>query len=160
MFIDAETHRVLVIVQGASPAIGEKVMRSVSHGGDRRLRLLSGGERVGETAGADRVHLAQNLHQAANKTLKQTPGVRTCSCEPGRGGSGWYGAEESDPESPCAGESGDRGDSLLVVSGPATLTGDDREWRIRLAGLTIRQAVGRYRKQATETAVQPVTVMC
>ena len=144
VFIDAETHRVLVIVQGASQAIAEKVMRQyptvemVSR--DRGSAYSAAATALGKPQVADGFHLAQNLHQAVNETLKQTLGSDLFV----RAGAGWIrvvnGAETSTSESPSAGKGADCGDSLLVVSGPATLTADDREQRIRLAGLTTRQA--------------------
>ena len=158
VFVDAETHRVLVIVQGASQAIAEKVMRQ-----HPTVEILGSAYSAGATGlekpqVADGFHLGQNLHRAVNETLKQTPHsylfVRT--------GAGWIrvvnGAEEYAAESPSTGESADRGDSLLVVSWPATLTADDREQRIRLAGLTTRQAE-KYRQtllvlEMTESGLQ------
>ena len=152
VFIDGETHRVLVIVQGDSQAIAEKVMRQfptaemVSR--DRGSAYAAAATALGKPQVADGFHLLQNMHQGVKDTLQQTLGSHAFV----RTGSGWVRAvnkaEQAALKPPSGGEAAERGDCLPVVTGPASLTAADREQRIRLAGLTAGQA-DKYRQTLT-----------
>ncbi len=162
VFIDAETHRPLVIVQGATQAVAEKVMRRylgvemVSR--DRGSAYSAAANALGKPQVADGFHLVENLHQTVKESLQQILGsdsfVRT--------GAGWICGVNEAAESPSAEVGAGQGEDLWVVSGPATLTETDREQRIRLAGLTPHQAT-KYRQtlavlELTENGLRGVEI--
>lgn len=85
VFIDAQTHRVLVIVQGATGAIAEKVIQqypsAVMVSRDRGTAYASAATKCDKVQVADRFHLVQNMHQAIKETLFQEIGCVTFSCD-------------------------------------------------------------------------------
>ncbi len=144
VFIDGETHRVLVIVQGATKKIAEKVMKQFPSASmlsrDRGTAYAAAATKSGKIQVADGFHLVQNIHQVVKDVLYQEISHDLFVRE----GDGWIrlvnsASEESEDVS--ASDDGDR----LVVCGPATLAEDDVEQRIHLAGLATRQA-NKYRK--------------
>ena len=162
VFIDAETHRPLVIVQGATQAVAEKVMRHypavemVSR--DRGSAYSAAANALGKPQVADGFHLVQNLHQTVKESLQQILGSDSVV----RTGAGWIRGVNEATESLSVEAGADQGEDLLVVRGPATLTETDREQRIRLAGLTPHQAT-KYRQtlsvlELTESGLRGVEI--
>lgn len=145
VFIDAETHRVLVIVQGATSEIAEKVMalypsvEIVSR--DRGTAFAAAASKLGKPQVADGFHLVQNVHQA----IKDALSLELAHDLFVREGDGWItmvdsAAEKSGPDT----TEPDNSDSLLVIR-PAVLAAEDIERRIHLAGINKRQA-NKYKK--------------
>ncbi len=144
VFIDGETHRVLVIVQGATKEIAEGVMKqfpsvtTVSR--DRSTAYAGAAADLGKIQVADGFHLVQNVHQVIKDVLYQEIPHDLFIRE----GDGWVRLVNSASDGPEDAPASDD-DECLVVCGPATLSEDDVEQRIHLAGLATRQA-NRYRK--------------
>ncbi|MEW6663523.1 MAG: transposase [Bacillota bacterium] len=145
VFIDAETHRVLVIVQGASADIAQKVIQqfpsadTVSR--DRGNAYRAAATTHGKSQVADEFHLVQNIHQAVKEALSLEIGQDLFV----RKGNGWIQMVDSAQETPTPDSSHEDHDEGLVVIAPATLTEADLERRIRMAGLTHIQA-NKYKK--------------
>jgi len=143
VFLDAETHRVLVIVQGATSEIAEKVMQQypsatmVSR--DRGTAYAAAAAKCGKDQVADGFHLVQNLHQAIKEALYQEVPHDLFV----RVGEGWIRIVDSTFEQPT--EDAAAEEQSLVVIQPATLAPEDIKTRIHLAGLNTRQA-NKYRK--------------
>ena len=146
VFIDAQTHRVLAIVQGATGDKAEKVIKQypcvdiVSR--DRGSAYATAAKRCNKTQVADGFHLMQNIHKVIKDALSIEVGRDLFVRE----GNGWIRMVDSACEIPEADTSSDQDtDNCLVFIGPATLTTEDIERRIQLAGLTTRQA-NKYKK--------------
>ena len=146
VFIDAETHRVLVIVQGASGEIAEKVIEKypsvtmVSR--ERGTAYAAAAQKHGKLQVADGFHLLQNIHKAIKDALSLEFGHDLFVRE----GEGWIrmvdsASEKSIPDT-CRQDNDTQG---LVVIKPTTVTVNDIERRIHLAELNIRQA-NKYKK--------------
>ena len=144
VFIDGETHRVLIIVQGATAEITQKVIKQfpsayiVSR--DRGTAYASAAKKQDKLQVADGFHLVQNIHKAVKEALYQeVPNDLFV-----REGEGWIrmvnSASEDSIDIPVQ-----DGDNCLVFMGSATLAEDDIESRIHLAGLTEKQA-DKYKK--------------
>ena len=145
VFIDAETHRVLVIVQGSTGEVTEKVMKkfpSVEMASrDRGTAYASAATKLGIPQVADGFHLVQNIHQ----TVKDALSLEVAQDLFVREGDGWISMVDSPHEKPEPDTSEpENGDGLVVIR-PATLAAEDIERRIHLAGLTTTQA-NKYRK--------------
>lgn len=146
VFIDAETHRVLIIVQGATGEIATKIMEQYPSttilSRDRGTAYASAGTKCGKTQVADRFHLVQNMHKAIKEALGQEIAKDLFVRE----GDGWTTMVDRAYEKPALGsfEEEDHHHGLVVIQ-PATLTVEDMETRIHLAGLQTRQA-NKYRK--------------
>lgn len=144
VFIDGETHRVLVIVQGARKKIAERVMMQfpsapmVSR--DRGAAYAAAATNSGKIQVADGFHLVQNIHQVVKDVLYQEISHDLFVRE----GDGWIRLVNSASEESEDISASDDSD-CLVVYGPATLAEDDVEQRIHLAGLSARQA-NKYRR--------------
>ena len=125
VFIDGETHRFLLVVQGTTQAIAEKVMAQwptveiVSR--DRGSAYAAAHDK---TQVADPFHLVANLHEAIKDTLALTFGSDVFLPQ----GDGWERSAEA--STPATTERRPRW----------TLSPADRERRIGLARLTSRQA--------------------
>lgn len=145
VFIDGETHRVLVIVQGATAEIAEKIIQQyptvdiVSR--DRGTAYSAASNNCNKKQVADGFHLVQNIH----KTVKDALSLEMAHDLFVREGDGWIRmvdspCEETDPDTDC-------NDALkgLAVIKPETISADDLARRILLAGLTPKQAE-KYRK--------------
>jgi DNA-binding NarL/FixJ family response regulator len=145
VFIDAETHRVLVIVQGATGEITEKVIQhypsAVMVSRDRGTAYAAAAKKSGKTQVADRFHLVQNIHQ----TIKEALSLEVARDLFIREGDGWIRMVDSAYEKPAADPSEQDNDDGLVVIKPATLAAEDIERRIHLAGLKTIQA-NKYKK--------------
>ena len=145
VFIDAETHRVLVIVQGATSEIAEKVIKHyptatfVSR--DRGTAYAAAATKSGKTQVADGFHLVQNIHQ----TIKDALSLEIAHDLFVREGDGWISLVDSAYEKPVPDTSEEDNNDGLVVIKPATLAEDDIERRIHLAGLKTRQT-NKYKK--------------
>jgi len=144
VFIDGETHRVLVIAQGATEKIAKRVMMQfpsapmVSR--DRGTAYAAAATNSGKIQVADGFHLVQNIHQVVKDVLYQEIPHDLFVRE----GNGWIRLVNSTSEElEDISASDDSG--CLVVCGSATLAEDDVEQRIRLAGLSTRQA-NKYRR--------------
>jgi len=128
VFIDGETHRFLLVVQGTTQAIAEKVMAQwptveiVSR--DRGSAYAAAAAAHDKTQVADQFHLVANLHEAIKDTLALTFGSDVFLPQ----GDGWEQSAEA--STPATTERLPRW----------TLSPADRERRIRLARLTSRQA--------------------
>ena len=145
VFIDGETHRVLVIVQGATAEIAEKVIQQyptvdiVSR--DRGTAYAAAGNKCNKKQVADGFHLVQNIH----KTVKDALNLEMAHDLFVREGNGWIRmvdspCEETDLDTDC----NDDSRSLAVIR-HETIGADDLARRILLAGLTPKQAE-KYRK--------------
>lgn len=142
VFIDGETHRVLVIVQGATKEIAQKVIQQfpsakiVSR--DRGTAYASAATQCNKIQVADGFHLVQNIHKVVKDALyRDVPHDLFV-----REGEGWIRMVDSAHEDPVDISVNNDG---LVVMGPATLAEDDLERRIQLADLTDNQA-DKYKK--------------
>ena len=73
VFIDQETHKVLIIVKGttkeAVQSVIEKFPSSEFLSRDRACSLSSAGDACGKIQVADRFHLIQNIHKTINEAL-------------------------------------------------------------------------------------------
>ncbi|MDA8193121.1 MAG: hypothetical protein M0Z53_03860 [Thermaerobacter sp.] len=124
VFLDEETHRVLILVRGTTQAAVTAVLESFPaatfFGRDRASAYSAAAEQYGKIQVADRLHLIENAHQAVQDALMTlmpaTIFLRT--------GAGWLPA---DPASRP-----DRAECRVPD--------DQVEDRIRLAHLTPRQA--------------------
>jgi len=143
VFIDAETHRVLVIVQGATGEIAKKVIQqypsAVIVSRDRGTAYSAAAKKCGKIQVADGFHLVQNIHQAIKEALSlEVPHDLFV-----REGDGWIRMVDSACEKPVISEPDN--DNCLVVIKPTTLAAEDMERRIHLAGLKTVQA-NKYKK--------------
>ncbi|MEW6662678.1 MAG: hypothetical protein ACOY9Y_03440 [Bacillota bacterium] len=145
VFIDAETHRVLVIVQGATGEIAEKVIQqypsAVMVSRDRGTAYAAAATKLGKTQVADGFHLVQNIH----RTIKDALSLEVAHDLFVREGDGWIRMVDSAYEKPVPDTSEQDKDDCLVVIKPVTLAGEDIERRIHLAGLKTVQA-NKYKK--------------
>lgn len=145
VFIDAQTHRVLVIVEGATGEIAKKVIEQypsvdiVSR--DRGTAYAAAAKKVGKIQVADRFHLVQNIHQAIKDALFMEVAHDLFIKE----GDGWITMVDSACEEPTSVTGKNDDDNCLVVIKPVTLAGEDIERRIHLAGLKMVQA-NKYKK--------------
>lgn len=143
VFIDAETHRVLVIVQGATGEITEKVIQqypsAVMVSRDRGTAYAAAAKKLGKTQVADGFHLVQNIHQ----TIKEALSLELAHDLFVREGDGWIRMVDSAHEKPDTSEQVD-GEGLVVIK-QATVAAEDLERRIHLAGLKTTQA-NKYKK--------------
>jgi len=125
VFIDQETHKVLIIVKGttkeAAQSVIEKFPSAEFLSRDRASSLASAGTACGKTQVADRFHLIQNVHKAIEDALMAEMPANIFI----RDGDGWV-------ESTVAQGSGTK----RVFSVPQ----EDVEKRIKLAGLTETKA--------------------
>lgn len=162
VFIDAQTHRVLVIVQGATGAIAEKVIQqypsAVMVSRDRGTAYASAATKCGKIQVADRFHLVQNMHQAIKETLFQeiTHDLFV------REGDGWISIVDRAYENPASNSTEDQGHGLVVIQ-PLTLETGDIERRIHFAGLKKAQAI-KYKKtlailELTESGLRTRDIM-
>jgi transposase len=121
VFIDQETHKVLIIVKGttkeAAQSVIEKFPSAEFLSRDRATSLASAGAACGKTQVADRFHLVQNAQKAIKDALMAEMPANIFI----RDGDGWV-------ESTAAQGSGTK----RVFSVPQ----EDVEKRIQLAGLT------------------------
>jgi transposase len=155
VFIDAETHRVLVIVQGSNGEAAEKVLNKFPQSKivsrDRATAYAATASKLGKIQVADGFHLVQNIHQ----TVKEALSLEVAHDLFVREGDGWISMVDSSKEEPASEPENsdepkpdtaepDDNDGLIVVE-PATLATDDIEKRIHLADLTTKQA-DKYRK--------------
>jgi DNA-binding NarL/FixJ family response regulator len=142
VFIDAETHRVLVIVQGATGEITEKVIQqypsAVMVSRDRGTAYAAAAEKLGKIQVADGFHLVQNIHQ----TIKEALSLEVTHDLFVREGDGWISMVDSACEKPASDASEDKG---VVVIKQATVAAEDIERRIHLASLKTAQA-NKYKK--------------
>jgi hypothetical protein len=124
VFIDQQTHKVLVIVRGVTKEAVEEVMKKFPSSEflsrDRACSLSSAGDACGKTQVADRFHLVQNIHKAIEDALSAELPMNIYLRE----GDGW----EAIIETP------DKGGVKYTVPE------DDLEKRIQLAGLTKSKA--------------------
>jgi hypothetical protein len=127
VFIDQETHKVLVIVKGtskeAAQSIIEKFPSAEFLSRDRACSLSSAGEACGKTQVADRFHLIQNVHKAIEDALMADIPANIFLKE----GDGWV-------------EIAQGSGGIAVLNVPQ----EDIEKRIQLAGLSEAKA-GKYR---------------
>lgn len=143
VFIDAETHRVLVIAEGATSEIATKIIERfpsatiVSR--DRGTAYAAAAANCGKDQVADGFHLVQNVHQAIKEALYQEVAHDLFVRE----GDGWIQIVDRANEQSADDQIEE--DHGLIVIQPATLAAEDIETRIRLAGLKTRQA-NKYRK--------------
>ena len=127
VFIDGETHRFLLMVEGARQDTTEAVMAKfptvemVSR--DRGSAYAAAAAAGGKLQVADGFHLIDNLHEAIKTALALTLGSDVFLPE----GDGWI---------PPAGVEAPQPGHLPIL----TLSEADRERRIRIARLTARQA--------------------
>ena len=145
VFIDAETHRVLVIVQGATGEIAEKVIKkypsAVLVSRDRGTAYASAAKKHGKEQVADGFHLVQNIHQTIKDALSLEFGQDLFIRE----GEGWIRMVDSASEKTNPDYSEQDNNQGLVVIKPALLSADDIERRIQLADLNQRQTQ-KYKK--------------
>lgn len=143
VFIDGETHRVLVIAQGATKAVAEKIIKQYPKASivsrDRDSAYAAAAEELGKTQVADGFHLVQNIHKTVKDVIRQEMAHDLFVRE----GDGWIKMVDSADETSET-ENQDDGQGLTFI-GPATIETDDLEKRICLAGLTDRQA-DKYKK--------------
>ena len=123
VFIDQETHRVLIIVKGttkeAVQGIIEKFPSSEFLSRDRACSLSAAGDACGKTQVADRFHLVQNIHAAIEDALMAEMPVNIFLRE----GDGWVDiSQETD-------------DNAVL-----TVPDEDLDNRIQLAGLSAKKA--------------------
>ena len=123
VFIDQETHKVLIIVKGTTKEAAQSVIERFPSAEflsrDRSSSLSSAGDACGLTQVADRFHLVQNIHKAIKEALMAELPANIFLKE----GDGWVEIAQE----PGAGE-------ILGV------LRDDVEKRIQLAGLTSAKA--------------------
>lgn len=148
VFIDGETHRVLVIAQGATAKVAEKIIKQyptvnvVSR--DRGTAYATAADNCGKTQVADGFHLVQNIHKTVKDVLRQEMAHDLFVRE----GDGWIRMVDSADEISKTNEDNQDDSQGLVFIGPATIDASDLEKRIRLAALTDRQA-DKYKKTLT-----------
>lgn len=155
VFIDAETHRVLVIVQSATCAVAQKVIKQFPTSSilsrDRGSAYSSAGKKEGKEQVADRFHLMQNVHQAIKDILSTEMPYDIII----RSGDGWTRMVNSSEEDITPDTTGntektdisasDANAESLVVVFPTNEEAGDIEIRSRLAGLNASQA-DKYKK--------------
>ncbi len=138
VFIDGETHRVLVIAQGATTAVAEKIIKQYPEAKivsrDRDAAYAAAAQRCGKTEVADGFHLIQNIHQTVKDVIRQEMAHDLFVRE----GDGWISLIDSACE-PHEIDDPDDGQGLVFI-GPAMMRNGDLEKRICLAGLTKQQA--------------------
>jgi hypothetical protein len=126
VFVDGETHRVLVVVKGTTKEVAKGVIEKFRSAEilsrDRATSYASAGKEMGLTQVADRFHLVDNAQKAVEEALAAELPARIYI----RSGDGWISADPSGDSAP--------GDVKFSVSE------DDTEERIRLAGLTPAKA--------------------
>jgi hypothetical protein len=155
VFIDAETHRVLVIAQSATCEVAQKVIKqfptSTILSRDRGSAFSSAGKKEGKEQVADRFHLVQNIHHTI-KDILSTEMPHDIFIHSGDGWTRMVNSAEEGSTLDTTGNTEDIGiaasvadtESLVVVS-PANEEDGDAEIRIRLAGLNASQA-DKYKK--------------
>ncbi len=143
VFIDGETHRVLVIAQGATTKVAEKIIEQYPEAKivsrDRDTAYAAAAQRCGKTQVADGFHLIQNIHKTVKDVIRQEMAHDLFVRE----GDGWISIVDSACEASGT-DNQDDGQGLVFI-GPATIETKDLEKRICLAGLTERQA-DKYKK--------------
>jgi hypothetical protein len=127
VFVDGDTHKVLVIVRGTTKEetkkIAEKFQSAKFFSRDRASSYSSAGDELGKTQIADRFHLIENAHKAVKETLMTELPVNIFI----RQGDGWVS-----PDGIISRES--------VAADPQEV-----EIRIKLAGLSLAKAE-KYRR--------------
>lgn len=145
VFIDAQTHRVLVIAQGATSEIAEKVMKQYSSidivSRDRGTAYAKAATNINKLQVADGFHLVQNIHKAIKDALSLEVGNDLFIRE----GDGWVRIVDSPYEDDEAVAYEEENRDCIVVIKPAMLATEDIERRIHLAGLKNVQAK-KYKK--------------
>lgn len=147
VFIDGDSHRVLVIVEGATKAVSEKVMQqfpaihTISR--DRDTAYASAAKACEKTQVADRFHLIQNLHKAVKDALYQEMRQDVFLYE----GEGWIWSADEEALPDPGDKKVDPHDHKAITRPP-----NDLEERIRLAGLTKRQG-DKYQKTMAALAL-------
>jgi transposase len=158
VFIDAETHRVLVIAQSATCAVAQKVIKQFPTSSilsrDRGSAYSSAGKKEGKEQVADRFHLIQNIHQTIKDILSTEMPYDIFI----RSGDGWARMVNSSNEDITPETTGNTEEigivacvadtEPLVVISPANEEDGDIEIRSRLAGLNAQQA-DKYKKTRT-----------
>jgi transposase len=140
VFIDAETHRVLIIVQGSSSEVASKVMgeftcvKMVSR--DRGTAYSAAAKKFLHPQVADGFHLIQNIHETIKNALYWELPHDVFVTE----GDGWIRTVDSSCENIKTDDELLKNQDGLMVIKPAILAADDIENRIMLAGLTQTQA--------------------
>lgn len=139
VFIDGETHRVLVIVQGATKEIAQKVIQQFPSANivsrDRGTAYASAATQCDKIQVADGFHLVQNIHKVVKDALYQEVPHDLFVRE----GEGWIRMVNSASEDPVDTSVNNDGEGLVVM-GPATLAEADLDRRIQLADLTDNQS--------------------
>lgn len=139
VIIDGETHRFLAIGEGASVEVAEKLIQEFPSvkiiSRDRGGAYKSAATKQSKNQIADKFHLVQNIHQAINTALSQEIG-QDLFIQQGRG---WVPIEISNQENPVLLASCKEEEEDIFHTDPATLTEDDLQQRIRLAGLSLPQ---------------------
>ncbi|MEW6426116.1 MAG: transposase [Bacillota bacterium] len=131
VFIDAETHRVLVIVQGASSDVTGKVLDQYSSVEkvcrDRACAYAKASNERNLEQIADRFHLVQNIHSAVKEALSFALPRDVFIRE----GEGWLRMANSAKEEPAPEITKDSlQEDALAFIGPASLSPEDIERRI------------------------------
>ena len=123
VFIDQETHKVLVIVKGTTKEAAQRIIErfpsSEFLSRDRSSSLSSAGDACGKVQVADRFHLVQNIHKAIEDALTAEMPANIFVKE----GDGWKGTPEGVGNN-------------VVFSVPQ----EETEKRIELAGLSESKA--------------------
>jgi len=123
VFIDQETHKVLIIVKGTTKEVAQCIIEKFPSAEflsrDRSCSLSAAGDVFGKIQVADRFHLIQNIHKAVEDSLMTEMPSNIFIRE----GDGWVNIkQESD------------------TSDIFTVPEEDLEKRIKLAGLTANKA--------------------
>ena len=123
VFVDGDTHRVLVIIRGTTKDVTKKIIERFQSAEflsrDRASSYSSAGEECGKTQIADRFHLIENAHAVIKETLMMEMPVNIFI----RKGNGWITSD---------------GDSINQAK--LTVDKEQVEERIRLAGLSESKA--------------------
>lgn len=126
VFVDGETHRVLVVVKGTTKEVAKGVMEKFRSAEilsrDRATSYASAGKEMGLTQVADRFHLVDNAQKAVEDALAAELPTRIYI----RSGDGWISTSSDEGAAP--------GSVRFSVSA------EDTEERVRLAGLTPAKA--------------------
>jgi transposase len=146
VFIDAQTHRVLAIIQGSSSERAANVIKKFPSAKflsrDRGCAYSDAGEACGKEQVADRFHLMQNIHKVIKDVLSLEMGQDLFVRE----GKGWVSLVDSSSENELLDKpEGEDEKGLIVIKTGTTLVNDDIENRIKLADLKTREA-NKYRK--------------
>jgi hypothetical protein len=124
VFIDQETHKVLIIIKGtgkeAVQSVIEKFPSSEFLSRDRACSLSAAGDACGKTQVADRFHLIQNIHKVIDEALAAELPANIFLRE----GDGWVSITQ-----------GTNGEGVRFA-----VSEEDMEKRIHLAGLTAAKA--------------------